>query len=272
MTGLRIAQVAERTGVPASTLRYYEDIGLMAAAARTDNGYRAYTERDVDRLRFITRAKQLDLSLEDLRELLTAWDGEDCAGVQERMAAVVSARLAQTQERIIDLTALATQLQTATQRLSGEPAPGGCDDDCVCATAAQTTAQGGSADPATTPAGTIIPLTMRPATGAGGLTPAPPIACTLDARLLKGRVEEWGAILDQANARQPLPGGLALTFTHDPEVMVELARLAAAEHSCCAFLSFRLSVDGAGVRFEVHAPAHAQDIVAAVFGTPAPLT
>jgi MerR family copper efflux transcriptional regulator len=89
-TTLRIADVAERTGVPATTLRYYEDIGLLAPARRSGNGYRSYTDRDVERLTFITRAKQLDLSLDDLRELVTAWDGE---GVQERMAGVVSSRL-----------------------------------------------------------------------------------------------------------------------------------------------------------------------------------
>src|SRR5262245_25838836 len=101
METLRIAEVASRTGVPATTLRYYEEIGLVTPAARGGNGYREYSERDVERLRFVTRAKQLDLSLDDLRELLGAWDADDCSGVQEQMARVVSARIVQTQERIV---------------------------------------------------------------------------------------------------------------------------------------------------------------------------
>jgi DNA-binding transcriptional MerR regulator len=135
MTTLRIAEVAEQTGVPATTLRYYEDIGLLAAAGRSANGYRAYSQRDVERLRFITRAKQLDLSLDDLRELLQAWDSDDCAGVQDRMSQVVSARLAQTQQRITDLMELAGQLQTAADRLTQAPQAGPCDPGCACTTA-----------------------------------------------------------------------------------------------------------------------------------------
>ena len=69
MTSLRIAEVSERTGIPASTLRYYDEIGLLPATARRPNGYRAYSGRDVERLRFLTRAKRLDLSLDDLRVL-----------------------------------------------------------------------------------------------------------------------------------------------------------------------------------------------------------
>jgi MerR family regulatory protein len=63
--------VADRTGVPSTTLRYYEEIGLLAPAGRRDNGYRAYSDRDVERLQFITRAKALDL----------AWTAcENCCG------------------------------------------------------------------------------------------------------------------------------------------------------------------------------------------------
>jgi DNA-binding transcriptional MerR regulator len=237
MDGLRIAEVAERTGVPATTLRYYEDIGLLAPAARAGNGYRAYTDRDVDRLRFITSAKQLDLSLDDLRELLVAWDGEDCAGVQERMSSVAAGRLAQAQNRIADLMQLAAQLQVAVQRLSADPQQGGCDDGCACSTAT---------------------------------APAPPVACSLEVGRRQGRVMEWSAVVGRASGRLPLPGGVALTFAHDPELTVELARLAAAEHACCTFFDFDLRVDAAGLRFEVRAPAEAQDAVAAVFGESVP--
>src|SRR3954451_24146214 len=148
MTLLRIAEVAERTGGPDTTLRYYEEIGLLAPAGRTGNGYRAYTGRDIDRLRFLTRAKQLDLSLADLRELLPAWDGDDCDGVRERMARVVADRIGQTSVRIAELMELAAQLQTAAARLAGTPPhPGGCDDGCAGATAATPAGGGTPADP-----------------------------------------------------------------------------------------------------------------------------
>ena len=91
MTTMRIAEVAQRTGVPATTLRYYEEIGLLAPAGRSGNGYREYADRDLEKLAFITRAKQLDISLDELRELVGVWD-DDCSEVQHRMTAVIASR------------------------------------------------------------------------------------------------------------------------------------------------------------------------------------
>ena len=62
VTTMRIAEVAERTGVQVTTLRYYEEIRLLAPAGRSGNGYREYADRDLERLAFITRAKRLDIS------------------------------------------------------------------------------------------------------------------------------------------------------------------------------------------------------------------
>jgi DNA-binding transcriptional MerR regulator len=121
--------------VPTTTLRYYEEIGLLARAERAMNGYRYYTVRDVERVRFITRAKQLRISLDELRELVTAWDGDDCQSVQFRMASVVDDRLRETQLRIAELLELADQLQLAAERLAQSPTSGGCSESCACSAA-----------------------------------------------------------------------------------------------------------------------------------------
>jgi DNA-binding transcriptional MerR regulator len=81
VTGYRISELAERTGFPASTLRYYEQQGLLPAVARTSGGYRSYDERTVERLSFIARAKQLDLPLDEIRDLAAVWDDGACAPV-----------------------------------------------------------------------------------------------------------------------------------------------------------------------------------------------
>src|SRR4051812_48022427 len=57
----RIAEVAELVGVPATTLRYYEDMGLVDQPARSGNGYRCYDDADLARLRFITATKNLGI-------------------------------------------------------------------------------------------------------------------------------------------------------------------------------------------------------------------
>ncbi len=70
MDGLKISEVAERAGVATSTVRYYERIGLVPSPARTPAGYRAYDDAAEARLLFISRAKRLGLSLEQIAELL----------------------------------------------------------------------------------------------------------------------------------------------------------------------------------------------------------
>ena len=110
---------------------------LLAKAERAANGYRFYTEKDVERVRFITRAKQLHISLDELRELVIAWDGDDCQSVQFGMASVVEARLRETQSRIAELLELADQLHSAAERLSQSPTDGGCSEGCACAAATQ---------------------------------------------------------------------------------------------------------------------------------------
>ncbi|MFG2172334.1 MerR family transcriptional regulator [Streptomyces niveus] len=67
MSTYRISQLAERSGVPATTLRFYEDAGLLPAG-RTPAGYRVYGQDAVERLGFISSAKLLGLALEEIRE------------------------------------------------------------------------------------------------------------------------------------------------------------------------------------------------------------
>src|SRR5580693_637472 len=106
----RISEVAERTGFSPPTIRYYEQIGVVPAPPRRESGYRVYDDRGLDRLAFVARAKQLGLPLDEVRELSAIWDRDDCGPVQERMAAFVAARLAETQDRVADLVAFGAQL------------------------------------------------------------------------------------------------------------------------------------------------------------------
>jgi MerR family copper efflux transcriptional regulator len=129
---MRISEVAARTGFTPATLRYYETIGLVTAPARTDGGYRLYDDRALARLEFIGRAKRLGLSLDEVRELAAAWDGDECASVQARMAGLVSAKLDAVNARIAELSAFAEQLRSVVVDLSQPPSSGGCDAGCAC--------------------------------------------------------------------------------------------------------------------------------------------
>lgn len=71
---MQIGEVAERTGLSLRTIRYYEEVGLVVPSARSQGGFRLYTDPDVDRLHVVKRMKPLDFSLEQMRELLEIID------------------------------------------------------------------------------------------------------------------------------------------------------------------------------------------------------
>ena len=251
-----IAEVADLVGVPPSTLRYYEAQRVVRQPARAENGYRAYEERDVARLRFVARAKQLNLNVPALRELVEAWDSDDCSTVQHRMVDVVASRLAETQGQIAELIGLAGALQETATRLRGTPESGPCSDSCACTS----TAALASEVPAERFAGVMLLPMVEPAGVA--------IACTLEPGAVRGRVEDWQAILAKATERVAIDGGVALRFPADADVAADLGRLAVAEQGCCSFFDFRMHIDSGTLTFEVRTPPEAAPITASLFGVP----
>ena len=83
----RIGEVSSKTGQSTKTIRYYEEINVIPRAKRSANGYRTYSEEDVDRLHFIRSARALDFSLEDIEEILAFRDREEppCRYVMDLM-------------------------------------------------------------------------------------------------------------------------------------------------------------------------------------------
>ena len=88
-----IGEIAQRSGFSASSLRYYEGIGLVEPACRTDSGYRLYDDHSISRLAFVARAKQLGCSLEEIIDLAGVWDGERCGPVQRRFHELVTSKI-----------------------------------------------------------------------------------------------------------------------------------------------------------------------------------
>ena len=84
---MQINQLAILTSVSPKTIRYYEEIGLLPAPSRTENNYRQYDEQDMDRLRLVAGARRLDLSLEEIREILDLRDRREapCRVLLERL-------------------------------------------------------------------------------------------------------------------------------------------------------------------------------------------
>jgi hypothetical protein len=217
----------------------------------------------LERLGFITRAKQLGCSLEEITELTQAWDTGHCAPVQQRLQAVIDAKVTEAQARIAELTVLTADLQRAATGLSAHTPDGPCDVSCGCVSTSET---GVAPEP--------VVLTSKPAStgcGDGCGDEDVPIACTLGAGEMSGRFDEWNELLagegalEGVIARLPLENGVRLEFGPNSDV-IEIARLAVAEQECCRFFGFALVIDQRGIALEVHAPADGQPVLTALFG------
>ena len=95
----------------------------------------------------------------------------------------------------------------------------------------------------------------------------PPIACTLEAGDVPARLAQWRALLAGARARTRLADGVMRIDFGPAYDLAELTRLVAAEHACCAFLSFMVTISVDGLSLEVSAPPEAAVIVDDLFGS-----
>lgn len=118
---LTIGQVVEATGVPARTIRYYEQVGVLPPPSRTPVGYRHYSEAAVHRLVFVRRARALGLSIRSLKALVAALDGGPRPAVRPRVRGLVREHLASVQQQIKDLHRLEAQLQAVLRRTRKPP-------------------------------------------------------------------------------------------------------------------------------------------------------
>ena len=121
---MRIGELARQVDVPIDTVRYYEREGLMPAPARASSGYRDYCPADVDRLRFMRRAKALGFTLNEIRELLslTALTNHDMAALRDR----AEAKLLDVEERIQSLTRVRDALRSLVGACPGHGAMARC--------------------------------------------------------------------------------------------------------------------------------------------------
>ncbi len=113
---MRIGELARRTGVPAKTIRYYEAIEILSKVPRTPSGYRDYDARAADRLEFIRKAKDLGLTLADIREIFDVRDhgASPCPYVVH----LLDRKIVELTHRIRGMRALRDELTKARKRAS----------------------------------------------------------------------------------------------------------------------------------------------------------
>jgi DNA-binding transcriptional MerR regulator len=233
---LRISELATAAGVPTSTLRYYERIGLVRPRARSASGYRLYDDDSVERLAFIGRAKRLGMTLDDVATLIEAWFSGECEPLRDQLRAFVSGRIAELRRQIADESAFERQLRRILSRLDATGSlPERCGPDCGC-----------DVDPAA--------FTAR----------APATACTLGEPDLRRRVADWQRVLTLAVRKEHVGEQLRLEFVPDAEVTADVARLCAAETECCPAFEFRLDITANTVALTIDGTGNTAEAFAAV--------
>jgi len=117
---MNIGDVSKRAGLPSKTIRYYEDIGLVAPL-RDTNGYRSFRASDVHKLVFLGRSRALGFSIEDCRNLLALWDDQTRASSDVR--AIAQQHLEQVESKIADLQAIRDTLTHLVHECAGDDRP-----------------------------------------------------------------------------------------------------------------------------------------------------
>lgn len=117
---MNIRDVSEATGLPSKTIRYYESIGLVEPA-RSGNGYRVFSDRDLHKLTFLCRSRALGFSIDDCRTLLALYEDEDRASSEVR--SVAKRHLAEIDRKVTDLKAMHDTLSHLVRTCSGDDRP-----------------------------------------------------------------------------------------------------------------------------------------------------
>lgn len=117
---MNVGQAAHRTGLPAKTIRYYEEIGLVSPA-RSSNGYRDYSDADIHRLAFLRRARGLGFPVDDCRQLMALYSDKSRASQDVRDIAV--AHVAAIDEKLRELQSMRSTLSRLIHACHGDDRP-----------------------------------------------------------------------------------------------------------------------------------------------------
>ena len=118
---MQIGVVSEHSGVPAKTIRYYEDIGLISKPGRTASGYRAYDNQDVEILRFVSRARSLGFLIKDVRNLLALFEDRSRASADVKKIALK--HVGEIKQKMAELDSIRHTLLHLADKCQGDERP-----------------------------------------------------------------------------------------------------------------------------------------------------
>lgn len=118
---MNIGQASRASGVSAKMIRYYEQIGLIAPARRTDSSYRTYADNDIHTLSFIRRARDLGFSVEQMKTLLALWRDRDRASADVK--AIALEQIAELERKAAAIAEMTRTLKHLARNCHGDDRP-----------------------------------------------------------------------------------------------------------------------------------------------------
>ncbi len=118
---MNIGEVAAETGITSKSIRYYESIGLITAPQRTNGGYRQYSDKDVQTLHFVRRARGLGFSVGEVEELLSLYRDRHRASADVRAIAIK--RIADLDKKVAELDGMRATLTHLVEKCHGDDRP-----------------------------------------------------------------------------------------------------------------------------------------------------
>lgn len=118
---MNIGEAADQSGLPAKTIRYYEEIGLVTPAARQTNGYRDYAPQDIHTLKFLNRARSLGFSVEDCRALIALYTDRNRKSADVKALALT--RIEDIDRKIAELHSMRRAVEQLANQCHGDDRP-----------------------------------------------------------------------------------------------------------------------------------------------------
>ncbi|KZM49988.1 Cu(I)-responsive transcriptional regulator [Labrenzia sp. OB1] len=117
---MNIGAASRQSGLPVKTIRYYEEIGLVRPP-RSENGYRDFSQTDLERLKFLQRSRSLGFSIEECRDLLSLY--EDTNRASADVKAIARQKIRQVEHKIAELNSLKRILLEMVEACHGDERP-----------------------------------------------------------------------------------------------------------------------------------------------------
>lgn len=118
---MNIGQASRASGVSTKMIRYYDEIGLVRPAGRSESNYREYDQREINELRFIKRARSLGFAVAEIEQLLSLW--RDRERPSREVKAIADRHVADLDARIAEMQAMADTLRHLSHCCAGDDRP-----------------------------------------------------------------------------------------------------------------------------------------------------